>query len=310
MSDEFKSRCIAIASGKGGVGKSFLALNLAWALSELGQRVVLLELDKDAGALSIAAGLGAPAAAASAKDAATLASRAMVVPGNTRVQLLRASDMPADAARSPTRLAPLLTELPAQWYIADLAPGLGEQNILWMSKAAHGLLVATPELVTVQAVLRLQQQLRWQSAFEYIRSIDGRLANCPPSPTAIRRELDVVFGEHANSVWKQAWSQLKPPSWVFNRILPDDDAQFVRISAYLKTHAGESAANPWRIPEDTAQTRCSRVGRLLLRHEPACDAANAIRVIATALVTQAAAHVTTHAPATSGEALNVSATAA
>ncbi len=40
-----KPKIISIAGGKGGVGKSFIAANLAIALSEIGQRVVVIDLD-------------------------------------------------------------------------------------------------------------------------------------------------------------------------------------------------------------------------------------------------------------------------
>lgn len=40
-----KSRVIAIGSGKGGVGKTTLAINLSLALSELGKRVIILDAD-------------------------------------------------------------------------------------------------------------------------------------------------------------------------------------------------------------------------------------------------------------------------
>jgi MinD-like ATPase involved in chromosome partitioning or flagellar assembly len=288
MSANLQARTIAIASGKGGVGKSFLALNLAWCLAELGQRVLLIELDKDAGALSIAAGLGAPSALPPAKDATTLAQRVLTVPGNARVQLLRASDLPTQAMRSPARLAPLLAELQVQWHIADLAPGLGEQTILWLSRASRAVLIATPELVTVQAVLRLQQQLQWQHAFERLRSMDERLQTGVASLSAMKREVDAIFGDRSEALWAQAWKSFVTPTWVFNRLLPDDQAQFARIAAYLKTHGGDCAANAWKIPEDSAQTRCARFGRVLARHESTSDAASAIRTIAAELVNQVA----------------------
>ena len=39
------STIIPIASGKGGVGKSFLAANLAIALAKLGKQVIVADLD-------------------------------------------------------------------------------------------------------------------------------------------------------------------------------------------------------------------------------------------------------------------------
>ncbi len=282
-------RTLAIASGKGGVGKSFLALNLAWCLAELGQRVLLIELDREAGALCIAAGLGAPAALAPATDAATMATRVLTVPGAPRVQLLRACDIPVDAARSALSLAPLLSDIPTQWRIADLAPGLGAQTVLWLNRAERAILIGTPELVTVQAMLRLQQHLQHQHVFEHLRSVDPRLRTCAPSLAAIKREVGTLYGEQAKAIWADAWNTFRFPAWVFNRTLPDDQTQLLRIKAHLKTQAGERAAHPWLIPEDAAQTRCSRFGRVLLRHEPACDAARAIRNIATELCASVAA---------------------
>jgi flagellar biosynthesis protein FlhG len=53
-------RIIPIASGKGGVGKSLVAANLAVALAQAGQRVVLVDLDLGASNLHLVLGFHSP----------------------------------------------------------------------------------------------------------------------------------------------------------------------------------------------------------------------------------------------------------
>lgn len=53
-------RIIPVASGKGGVGKSLVAANLAVALAQAGQRVVLADLDLGASNLHLVLGIHAP----------------------------------------------------------------------------------------------------------------------------------------------------------------------------------------------------------------------------------------------------------
>ncbi|HEU4603943.1 MAG TPA: P-loop NTPase [Steroidobacteraceae bacterium] len=278
-------RTISIASGKGGVGKSFLALNLAIALAELGQRVLLVELDADAGALSIAAGLGEPKVHSPAMDAATLASRALSIPGTARVQLLRACDIPASASRSPATLEPLLAGLQASWRIVDLAPGMGPQNVLWMRRGLPSILIGTPELVSVQAMLRLHLQLRRQHAYERLLQLEPRLRGGPASLSAARHRLQELVGATAaDQLWNSANASFRSPWWIFNRVLSADEAQLNRITAYLAKHAGSQAAQLRTIPEDAAQAQCARYGRALSITEPASTAAQSVRDLASELL--------------------------
>jgi len=276
---------IAIASGKGGVGKSFLALNLAWCLSELGQTVLLVELDAEAGGLTVAAGLGEPKVVPPAGDAATLATRAVALPGNSRVQLLRASDIPTKAAHAPSILEPLLSRMPVNWRIIDLAPGIGAQNILWMRRADPSLLIGTPELVSVRAMLRLHMQLHRQSAYDWLCVQEPRLRDVPASLATARQRLAEYLGdEEAERLWNEAFQHFRPSQWVFNRVLPDDDAQMTRINTHLRRQPGAETAKPHLIPEDVAQTRCSRYGRTLVAQETNSAAAQAIRTLADSLL--------------------------
>jgi MinD-like ATPase involved in chromosome partitioning or flagellar assembly len=284
-------RTIAIASGKGGVGKSFLALNLSLALAELGQRVLLIELDADAGALSIAAGLGEPKALPVAATAEELAGRAVAIPGASRVQLLRSCDIPAQAARSPTALEPLLAFDRTAWRIVDLAPGMGPQNILWMRRAAPSVLIGTPELVSVQAMLRLHLQLRRQHAYERLLQLEPRLRGGTPLLTQARQHLHALVGDlEAGRLWRQACAEFGSPWWIFNRVLPGDDTQLARISLYLKQQAGPRAARLRMLPEDLGQSQCARYGRALLLSDPSSAAAQSVRDLANELACVDATH--------------------
>ena len=53
----FSSRVMAIASGKGGVGKTNVVAGLAMALAQMGQRVVVLDADFGLANLDILLGL-------------------------------------------------------------------------------------------------------------------------------------------------------------------------------------------------------------------------------------------------------------
>jgi MinD-like ATPase involved in chromosome partitioning or flagellar assembly len=285
---------MAIASGKGGVGKSFFALNLAWSLCELGQRVLIVELDVDAGSLALASGLGEMAAARPATTASDLAHRVVTLPGSNQLHLLRGVDIAPQWLCAPSIFEPILAAIAAplriQWIIFDLAPGVGRSTVLWLSRAQLPIVIGTPELVCTQAMLRLHKQTKYQHAYEKLLIDEPRLRNGSPSLKDAKQLLYTLHDHNtAEAMWTHALQSWRA-QWIFNRTLSDDTAQLQRIHGYLQKQIGEMSLTS--LPEDTAQTKCARYGRVLTRYEPQSALASVIRQFASTLLQQTATPLT------------------
>ena len=126
---------IAVGGGRGGVGKSVVAVNLGVYLAQLGRKVLLIDADPSGAELHTALGLGplptlrtgasGPAVASSADDGddEDLTATPTQVPGLSLVpQLYRAgSTVPVRPGRK-ARWARDLKQLDADYVLLDLEP--------------------------------------------------------------------------------------------------------------------------------------------------------------------------------------------
>jgi flagellar biosynthesis protein FlhG len=160
---------IAVGGGRGGVGKSIVAVNLAVYLAQLGRKVLLIDADPAGAELHTALGLGQRVSLASSKgklgDAAAargdeaeeddLTAIPTQVPGLSLVpQLYRAgSTVPVRPGRK-ARWARELKHLEADYVLLDLGAGTQPATLDLFLTADFGICVSTPEPPSMEASYR------------------------------------------------------------------------------------------------------------------------------------------------------------
>jgi len=150
MRDVRRTRILAVASGKGGVGKSNIALNLAILLSAGGQRVALIDADLALANLDVLLDVGAPFNLSHViagrkrlgEILVDLPSGVQFVPGASGLaQLAHLSEF------ERTRLLEDLTQLEADndVLIVDCGAGIGSDVLALTGAADNAIVVTTPE---------------------------------------------------------------------------------------------------------------------------------------------------------------------
>ena len=153
MTQSKKPILIAVAGPKGGVGKSFLALNLAAALASLRPGVILADLDLGGANLHVMMGLSGLNTGISGfiNDKAELADLTHETPVKG-LRLLPGSSDSLGLANllqwQKVKLIKHLKELPAEIVVLDLGAGSTYNTLDFYDSAHTGILVLTPELTS------------------------------------------------------------------------------------------------------------------------------------------------------------------
>ena len=152
-------KVVAIAGGKGGVGKSLVAANVGIFLATLGKRVILVDAAFGAPNLHIFAGVPRPARSLwEALDGSVPLAELAVATHVPNVRLIGGVYDPPSVA-NPTsaqvaQIASQLHTLPADWVVVDLGPGLASATLELFLEADIGLIVAVPDPTSIELMHR------------------------------------------------------------------------------------------------------------------------------------------------------------
>lgn len=187
-----QARSLVFTSGKGGVGTSNLALNLALALGELGQRVMLVDADLGLANIDLLCGL-TPACdlgdvlsgdAALADAIVEGPSGVRIVPGAHGTRTL--TEVLGDG---PARLAAELAALEAQadFLLVDAGSGLGPGIATLAAAGDDIVLVTTPEPTSVADAHAAIQRFRRLPGPPRLRAVVNQAASAAEASDVLTR---------------------------------------------------------------------------------------------------------------------------
>ena len=146
---EKRPSLLAVASGKGGVGKTFLSVNIALALRDLGQRCLIMDLDWGLANVDVALGVvprhhvgHVMSGQCSLEDALMEYEGLAILPNGCGQADLADLD---DAQRTGLMDEVMTTRLDRDVVVADTHPGIGPFPVDVLRRAKVTIVVSTPE---------------------------------------------------------------------------------------------------------------------------------------------------------------------
>jgi ATP-binding protein involved in chromosome partitioning len=205
---------IAVASGKGGVGKSTVAANLAVALARANQRVGLIDADIYGPSVPMMFGLGDEQPGAFEKDGKTV----MLPLERYGIKLMSigcfvSADRPliwrgpmATSALNQLMNDTLWGEL--DWMVVDMPPGTGDIQLTLAQQynVSGALIVTTPQKVAFADVLRAAMMFKEEALQIPIYGLVENMAYFTPSDMPEKKYY--IFGKETG---KQFADQLGVP---------------------------------------------------------------------------------------------------
>ena len=287
-------RLIAVGGGRGGVGKSLVAVNLAVYFAQLGKDVVLVDADVGGSNLHAHFGIGAGRIDPNVDDQGVEALRRALVP--TSVPGLSLLPAPHDAVtRSPelrggrkTRWLTMLRQLAADYVVVDVGSGHGDFALDVMLAADIPVAVTVPEPPAVETTYRFvraafRRRLRRALGRDKLRLslLERAFADLGmlPAPIDLVRRLSKAEKSLADLAWGLA--QGMRIQLVVNQTRVRTDAELgAWMSGLVARHYGVALEELGHVEHDDTVWLTVRRNRPLLVDSPTSKSARNVERIA------------------------------
>ncbi len=287
-------RFIAVGGGRGGVGKSLVAVNLAVYFAQLGKAVVLVDADSGGSNLHSHFGLVAARAEPDVREGGAVAMRGALAPTSVPgLWLLPAAHdavaplIPLRAGRKSRWLA-ALRALPAEYLVVDVGPGHGDLALDLMLAADIPIAVTVPEPPAIETTYRFvraafRRRLRRALARDKLRSsiLDRVLAEIGVLPPPI--ELVQKLAKTDKTLAEIAWAEARAMrvQLVVNQTRVRTDTELgAWMSGLVSRHYGVALDELGHVEHDDTVWLTVRRNKPLLVDSPASKSARNIERIA------------------------------
>jgi flagellar biosynthesis protein FlhG len=238
-------RALAVTGGKGGIGKSTIAVNLAVAYAQLGAKTLMVDTDLGMADLNLLLGVAPDKSLLDALGGAPLEEVLVKAHGIELLPALNGSYLLSTIG--PTglrRIMELVESLAAKFetLVIDVAAGIGQVQTMFAGSVADAIVVVNPEPLSIADAYACLKVLSVEQKMQHAYLVPNR----------------VLSRAHADEVTARL-------SALVNRFL---DLELTVLPP---------------IPSDPAVAEAAQIGVPLLVHAPDAPAARAIRQLAKAL---------------------------
>lgn len=287
------ARIVSIASGKGGVGKSVVAANLALLLAKRGRRVVLADLDIGGADSHILFGLLHPSPTLTdflTRRVERLDEVAHQLPIHPGLRLIPGTgDTLATANMAYAKKKRLIRhfgEIEADVIVVDIGAGTSYHALDFFLMADHHVAVATPDPTSVLDLYRFIKLAAIRRVLSSFLARDAMAeALSERDFSSVEEVLDVAGKtDEAGRGIAEATLRTFQPALILNRISGRSRVNVLQLRKLLKEYVGGDLLLLGEIPDDPAMERAVRRYLPVVESEPASSAAAALGKVADALM--------------------------